>query len=137
VKLDDLIVGPSPWLQPGGPQSDIILSTRVRLARNVAGRPFSSRLTPEQREELEAWLKKAILKSLEPKAVAWFELEGMPDIDRRCLVERHLISRELAGGEGHRGTHRRCGVVPGEDRPLDIRRAGSPRGGRGGQSRGD
>ena len=103
MKLDDLIVGPSPWLQPGGPQSDIILSTRVRLARNVAGRPFSSRLTPEQREELEAWLKKAILKSLEPKGVAWFELEGMPDIDRRCLVERHLISRELAGGEGHRG----------------------------------
>jgi protein arginine kinase len=103
VKLDDLIVGPSPWLQPGGPQSDIILSTRVRLARNVAGRPFSSRLTPEHREELEAWLKKAILKSLEPKGVAWFELDGMPDIDRRCLVERHLISRELAGGEGHRG----------------------------------
>jgi protein arginine kinase len=102
VKLDDLITSPSPWLEPGGPQSDIVLSTRVRLARNVAGRPFSSRLRPEERQELQAHLKKAVLKVLGPRDAAWFELADMPEIDRRCLVERHLISRELAAAEGHR-----------------------------------
>jgi protein arginine kinase len=103
VTLDDLITSPSPWLQPGGPQSDLVLSTRVRLARNVAGRPFSSRLRPEDRQDLESHLKQAVLRALGPREVMWFELADMPEIDRRCLVERHLISRELAAADGHRG----------------------------------
>jgi protein arginine kinase len=103
VKLDDLITSPSGWLQSGGPQSDIVLSTRVRLARNVAGRPFSSRLRPEERQDLEGFLHKAVTRALGPTEVSWFELADMPEIDRRCLVERHLISRELAAGEGPRG----------------------------------
>ena len=103
MKLADLIASPSPWLQPGGPQSDIVLSTRVRLARNVAGRAFSSRLRPDEREELENQLKTAVLTALKPDDVTWFELSSMPEIDRRCLVERHLISRELAAAEGPRG----------------------------------
>jgi protein arginine kinase len=103
VKLRDLVLSPAPWLQPGGPQSDIVLSTRVRLARNVAGRPFCSRLRPDERQDLEAHLKAAILKALDARGATWFELADMPEIDRRCLVERHLISRELAAGDGQRG----------------------------------
>jgi protein arginine kinase len=102
VKLDELILSPSPWLAPGGPQSDIVLSTRVRLARNVAGRPFATRLRPEERQDLEAFLKKAVVKALGARNITWFELADVSDIDRRCLVERHIISRELAA-EGQRG----------------------------------
>jgi len=103
VKLDELILSPSPWLQPGGPQSDLVLSTRVRLARNVAGRPFTSRLRPEERQDLEVFLKKSVVKALGARNVTWFELADVSEIDRRCLVERHLISRELAAAEGQRG----------------------------------
>ncbi|HUU90567.1 MAG TPA: protein arginine kinase [Phycisphaerae bacterium] len=103
MKLDRIITSPSPWLQPGGPNDDIVLSTRIRLARNVAGRPFLTRLTPEEQQDLEAYLKKAVLAALKPDAFTWFELEAMPQIDRQCLVERHLISRELAAAEGQRG----------------------------------
>ena len=103
MKLDKLLTSPSPWLQPGGPQSDLVLSTRVRLARNVAGRPFLARLRPEEQQDLETHLKNAVLKALGPKHAAWFELADMAEIDKRCLVERHLISRELAAGEGPRG----------------------------------
>jgi len=103
VKLDRIISSPSPWLKPGGPNDDIVLSTRIRLARNVAGRPFLTRLTPEERKNLEAYLKKAVLAALKPDRYTWFELEAMPQIDRQCLVERHLISRELAAAEGQRG----------------------------------
>jgi len=103
VKLHDLVLSPAPWLQPGGPQSDIVLSTRVRLARNVAGRPFTTRLRPDERQDLEAHLKAAILKALDTRGATWFELADMPEIDRRCLVERHIISRELAAGDGQRG----------------------------------
>jgi len=103
VKLDRIISSPSPWLEPGGPNGDIVLSTRIRLARNVAGRPFLTRLAPEERQDLEAYLKKAVLAALKPDKYTWFELEAMPQIDRQCLVERHLISRELAAAEGQRG----------------------------------
>jgi len=103
MKLDRIISSPSPWLEPGGPNGDIVLSTRIRLARNVAGRPFLTRLAPEERKDLEAYLKKAVLAALKPDKYTWFELEAMPQIDRQCLVERHLISRELAAAEGQRG----------------------------------
>lgn len=108
MKLDELIALPSPWLDPGGPHGDIVLSTRVRLARNVAGRPFLTRLKPEEQQDLETVLHKAIVKALGTRRATWFELDGLPEIDRRCLVERHLVSRELAGGEGARGV----GVSP-------------------------
>jgi protein arginine kinase len=101
VTLDDLITSPSRWLEPTGPDSDIVLSTRVRLARNVAGREFSSRLRPADQLELEGQLRAAI-GTAQPDG-AWFDLEGLSEIDRRCLVERHLISRELAAGSGPRG----------------------------------
>ncbi len=103
MDLNDLILAPSQWLQPTGPESDIVLSTRVRLARNVSGRPFSSRLRPEDQQELETFLKSAIYKALGGQELAWFELDGMEEIDRRCLMERHLVSRELAAGQGPRG----------------------------------
>jgi len=124
VKLDELILSPSPWLAPGGPQSDIVLSTRVRLARNVAGRPFSTRLRPEERQDLEAYLRRAVLSAFGTHTITWFELADMPEIDRRCLVERHLISRELAAGEGVRGVGidhaQRTAVMAGEEDHLRL-----------------
>lgn len=103
MKLDKIITSPSPWLEPGGPHDDIVLSTRVRLARNVAGRPFLNRLPPDEQQELETYLKKAVLAAMKPDKYTWFELQDMPQVDRQCLVERHLISHELAAGEGERG----------------------------------
>lgn len=103
MRLDDLFTSPTPWLETGGPQSDIVLSSRIRLARNVAGRPFSSRLKTEEKQELEAHIRRAVLKSLEDTGIWWLELDDLSEMDRRCLVERHLISRELAAADGHRG----------------------------------
>jgi len=103
VTVEEIITSPSPWLKPGGPHGDIVLSTRVRLARNVAGRPFLSRLEPAERAELETVLRDAILAAGEPGEFTWFDLEVLPAIDRQCLLERHVISREHAAAEGPRG----------------------------------
>ncbi|KPK49084.1 MAG: ATP--guanido phosphotransferase [Planctomycetes bacterium SM23_25] len=124
MRLDKIILSPSPWLQPGGPSDDIVLSTRVRLARNIAGRPFLNRLKPDEQEDLEAYLKHAVLAALKPDRYTWFELEDMPQIDRQCLVERHLISRELAAGEGQRGVavgpKQRIAIMANEEDHLRI-----------------
>ena len=103
MKLDDLIISPSRWLRPEGPQSDIVLSTRVRLARNVAGRPFLSRLKPDEQRDLEDNLRTSIFAALPHENLGWFEIDELSEVDRRCLIERHLISRELAAGQGPRG----------------------------------
>ena len=42
------------WLQPGGPQGDVVVSCRARLARNLAEFPFVTRLEPKRAEELAA-----------------------------------------------------------------------------------
>jgi len=103
VTLDEIITLPSPWLKPGGPHGDIVLSTRVRLARNAAGRPFLSRLGAAEQQELEAALRDAVLAAADPGDFTWFDLEELSDIDRQCLLERHVISREHAAAEGPRG----------------------------------
>ena len=50
----------SKWYIGAGEQSDIVVSTRIRLARNLEGLPFPSKMTTEQREELNKKLKKAV-----------------------------------------------------------------------------
>jgi len=124
VNLDEIITSPSPWLKPGGPHSEIVLSTRVRLARNVAGRPFLARMDADQQQEFEALLKEAVTAALDPDATIWFDLESLTEIERQCLLERHLISREHAAAEGPRGvavsTDQRAAVMTNEEDHLRL-----------------
>ena len=41
------------WLLEDGPESDIVMSSRIRLARNLEGFPFVPQATDEQKTELE------------------------------------------------------------------------------------
>ncbi|MBK8207511.1 MAG: protein arginine kinase [Planctomycetes bacterium] len=91
------------WLKGGGPDSDIVVSTRVRFARNIKGYPFTLKATEQQRAEVLALCEEAIQKIHLQRSVVTLELDKMAEVKRDVLVERHLISRELAGGEGPRG----------------------------------
>ncbi|MCC7509564.1 MAG: protein arginine kinase [Planctomycetes bacterium] len=91
------------WLKGGGPDSDIVVSTRVRFARNIKGYPFTLKATEPQRAEVLALCEEAIQKIHLQRSVVTLELDKMAEVKRDVLVERHLISRELAGGEGPRG----------------------------------
>ena len=58
----------SSWYAEKSPQDDIVVSTRIRLARNLSGIPFPARMTAEQRKELNLKVKKAITESNTPFA---------------------------------------------------------------------
>ena len=58
----------SSWYAEKSPQDDIVVSTRIRLARNLSGIPFPARMTAEQRKELNLKVKKAIAESDTPFA---------------------------------------------------------------------
>ncbi len=87
------------WLEASGPHSDIVLSTRIRIARNLQGRVFTGRAKPEDMLGVRDTIVSAVRDSraLEPPAV--FHVDELGRVERQILHERHLISRELAGLE--------------------------------------
>jgi len=91
------------WLTGTGPESDVVMSTRVRLARNVAGYPFPQRSKESVRTALEELLRRRISEASFSAEVGYENLNAAAPTDRQCLVERHLISRDHASGHGERG----------------------------------
>lgn len=90
----------SEWMRVKGPQSDIVFSSRVRIARNLLGYPFPLLSTASQAEEVvkqleQAWNKMknqhALLKNAE-----LIRMQDLSDLQKRVLVEKHLISPQLA-----------------------------------------
>lgn len=102
MKLEDLARTSGEWLRGAGPESDIVMSSRIRLARNLADFPFISRASPSDRQEIEKALRTSILRGPNNEQMLYVDVDKLEGLDRQFLVERHLISRELAEGEGVR-----------------------------------
>ena len=103
MNLDKLTQCSGEWLRGTGPESDIVISSRVRLARNLAAYPFTNRAGPGQKAEIEGVLRARIDKlEVQPK-LYYYNVPTLSTLDRQLLVERQLISRELASSEGPRG----------------------------------
>jgi len=103
MEIKDLSDNTGEWLRGTGKESDIVISSRVRLARNIAGYPFLSRANLKQRREIESLLRRTIIKRKIAQDVSYVNLNQATAIDKLFLVERHLISKEHAEGEGERG----------------------------------
>ena len=90
------------WLRGSGPESDIVISSRIRLARNLADFPFIRRCTDIDRATIERSLREKLLASKQLEGALYLDVEGLESVDRQFLVERQLISRELAESDGAR-----------------------------------
>ena len=90
------------WLSGTGPESDIVMSTRIRLARNLRDFPFLTRIDEARKTALERRLSQ-VLQDEGLGVTHYQNLEEATPIDRQCLVERHLISKDHAAGRGDRG----------------------------------
>ncbi len=84
------------WLRGTGPDSDVVISSRVRLARNLGGFPFVNRATKRQRSAILERCREFVTSSRLADGVKWIELTESTPIDRQWLVERHVISRQHA-----------------------------------------
>ena len=85
------------WLDPRGEDHEIVLSTRVRLARNLQGFPFSVRASEEDRRAVLDRVRDTLE---DDEVLPDHQLWEMRDLDagtRRLLLERHLVSRDLIG----------------------------------------
>lgn len=100
--IDEVVRKPSEWLRGSGPQQEVVISTRVRLARNVQGYPFLARAESGVRAEIAEAIRLAIQKCDALKSLLDVDVEKLDEIDRLVLVERQLISRQHAEGAGAR-----------------------------------
>ena len=119
--MDDLTIpdyGLS-WMEASGEFADIVLSTRVRLARNLQGHAFGTRARVNDREAVLRHLREAARRTPTLSRGTLMEMASLEARTRRILLERRLVSRELVGGaEG--SPARSTGVYLADQDPLSI-----------------
>ncbi|MCL6627589.1 protein arginine kinase [Alicyclobacillus shizuokensis] len=93
----------SRWMKDGGPEDDIVVTSRVRIARNLDDMPFPILQTDSHANQVIDTMRRA-METPEFQALGRFDLlrcsETSP-LDRQVLVEKHLISKDLAAAERH------------------------------------
>ncbi|QDV65297.1 protein arginine kinase [Crateriforma conspicua] len=100
--VSDLAHRSGEWLRGTGPESDIVISTRIRLARNLADFPFIRRCSDEDRLSIERTVRSKMESLRGWDEICYIDLDQLSEIDRQLMVERQLISREIADADGSR-----------------------------------
>ena len=122
--IEDLTERIGEWLRGSGPESDIVMSSRIRLARNVADFPFIRRCSDIDRANLESTIRENMKRNPRLAELDFVNVALLEQIDRQFLVERQLISRELSDAEGARSVaiekEERLSVMINEEDHLRI-----------------
>jgi protein arginine kinase len=103
MRLNQLSLKISQWFSTEAPLSDVVISSRIRLARNLAGYKFLCRCSNAEKQEILNILKETILSLDQLGDIFFIDISQGSAIERDLLVERQLISRNLAVGKGPRG----------------------------------
>ncbi|MBD3184401.1 protein arginine kinase [Candidatus Poribacteria bacterium] len=121
----------SGWMQGDGPDSDVIISTRIRLARNLMDFPFCNQAEKIELQKVAEIAEKA-LESISNKAkselrnASVIRLERLDKLERDFLVERHVISNDLSEKVNDKEKENKSGiltpyrVIIGEDETVSI-----------------
>jgi len=106
------------WLDASGDHSDLVLATRVRLARNLQGHAFGPRARVNDREAVLEQVRAAKGQVAPLRGSTLVNLPALDSRSRRILLERRLISRELMGDAS--GPPRGTAVVLSGRQPLSV-----------------
>jgi len=102
----------------------VVLSTRLRLARNLKGPPFPERATTTQRRDILSTVEPLLASLPMMQKGEFFDIESLSDLEKQVLVERHLISRELSESESGSAVYinrdQTCSVMINEEDHLRI-----------------
>ena len=95
------------WLNVSNESADVVVSSRVRIARNIAGVPFIGRCDPDQREQVLSLLRDRLLRvGASERCGSIFRVASL--LTAALLVERHLISKEHAVGDQPAASRSAC-----------------------------
>lgn len=108
MTINSLIDTPSELTDATSNKTAIVLMTRVRLARNLAGNPFPGWAKAAQRASVYATCREAIEATAPMKKGLSVAIAELSDLEKQILVERHLISRELSDAKAGSGVVINC-----------------------------
>jgi protein arginine kinase len=108
------------WLEGTGPESDIVVSCRVRLARNVVGYPFVLRLDDDKARELGDRARDVLLEQRLDGETIWVGMEEANALLKLLLRERYLVSRDLAPSDPRLSQRPGRGVAFGANENLAV-----------------
>jgi len=103
TKIDSLVRSDAELTQCHADSVPVVLMTRIRLARNLAELPFPQYANRKQRNSVFATCRTAICNLNEMQDGTILSVDELSELERRIMVERHLVSRELAETEGGSG----------------------------------
>ncbi len=84
------------WMDGSGPMSDIVISSRVRLARNFSGFPFVTKADHEKRSEIIDFAKTQLARPFMAEKMSLKQLDDVSELERQILAERYTITEKLA-----------------------------------------
>ncbi len=104
------------WYTDCGKESDVVLSSRVRLARNIKGIPFPARANAEQHEIILKNAREAVLNTGNclAESCKFIDLSVMEDYEKQAIAEQHLISPQMMDNSIKRG------LILSDDNKLSI-----------------
>jgi protein arginine kinase len=114
MTIASLIASPSELTDTASSKCAIVLMTRIRLARNLAGNPFPGWAREAQRETVFEACRDALGSATQMKKGLNVAVSELSDLEKQILVERHLISRELSGAKAG------AGVVISKDQTMSV-----------------
>ncbi|WP_066321211.1 protein arginine kinase [Bacillus sp. FJAT-29814] len=93
----------SSWMSKDGPDSDIVLSSRIRLARNLEAYKFPTVFSHEEAKRIISDMENLLRQVTMPKfgSMELLKIDEMQPLQKRVLVEKHLISPNLAEESPH------------------------------------
>src|SRR5687767_10878967 len=121
--MEDLTAVPDSglgWLDASGDFADIVLSTRVRLARNVQGHAFGPRARVNDREAVLGRVRSVTDRVTPLRSSSIIDLAGVDMRTRKLLLERRIVSRDHLSGDNGKGPPRGTAVVLASRDPLSI-----------------
>ena len=96
MRFTTLLKHPADWMTGHNAETSVVMTSRVRLARNLRDNPFPGWARKSQRRELMNSLQGRLEGLSEMKSGFSHELSDLDSLQKQVLVERHLISREQA-----------------------------------------
>jgi protein arginine kinase len=124
MKINELIDSQSELTDTAASKSAVVLMTRIRLARNLAGQPFPGWARDAQKREIRDRCMQAVAALPQMKRGLAIPVETLDELQKQILVERHLISRELCHAKSGGGIviskDQSCVVMVNEEDHLRI-----------------
>src|ERR1043165_4469461 len=96
MKFSNMLSTAGEWLRGEGPHHQVVISSRVRLARNLRNRAFPGWAKKAERMSILEQVRSRVEELPEMQDAFSEGLQDLAALDRQVLVERHLISREHA-----------------------------------------